>query len=453
MQGSDVQKLQQALIEHGEDITPDGDFGPGTEAALKRVQEKIGLKANGVAEPETLAQLSGQQTKVSSPTTETKSEKPAATQESESTYQLKVLVDTILKMRPLQSAVLPDEEEYLIATGTVLKLHSYAPVEDHIKVAFADQSFNGRNTWYVYSAHVQVLKDDEPVQIGGKQIKVTKDTVLKLKPLQSSQLAPEEKKSVHAGETFNILSYALENDHIRVTSFGQFDGNNTWYAYLPDAEVLEDGEPLPLGSKELTEEDYKKAAAFLNVDVPAIKSVVRIECSGSGFFKDGRPKILFEAHCFGKETGYCFDNTHPNISGRKWDTRKYFGGPREHERLEKAKALNEEAALKSASWGLGQVMGFNYQVAGYPDVRSFVEDMHVSEGKQLMAMMNFIKGNGLDKALREHNWAKFADSWPAMSCNRFAVVGAAAASSSPPWNRQVIFVSCSMAHLTELAMS
>jgi peptidoglycan L-alanyl-D-glutamate endopeptidase CwlK len=57
LQGSDVQKLQQALIKHGENITADGDFGPGTEAALKRVQEKMGLKSDGVAGSETLAKL------------------------------------------------------------------------------------------------------------------------------------------------------------------------------------------------------------------------------------------------------------------------------------------------------------------------------------------------------------------------------------------------------------
>ncbi|MBD1918579.1 MULTISPECIES: peptidoglycan-binding protein [Cyanophyceae] len=61
MQGSDVQKLQRALIEHGEDITSDGDFGPGTEAALKRVQEKLGLTPDGVAGSQTLAQVLGQQ--------------------------------------------------------------------------------------------------------------------------------------------------------------------------------------------------------------------------------------------------------------------------------------------------------------------------------------------------------------------------------------------------------
>lgn len=322
-------------------------------------------------------------------------------------YQLKILVDTILKMRPLQSSILPDEEEYPIAAGTILLLHSYEPIEDHIKVAFQDQFFNGKNTWFVHRAFAQVLKNDEPILMEGRQLRVKEDTALKLKPVQSSELVASEKKSAKKGELFNIHSFALENDHIRVVAFGQFAGQTNWYAYLPHAEVLEDGEPITVGSKELTEVDYQKAAESLNVNVPAIKAVVQVEASGNGFLKDGRPKILFEAHWFSEFTNHKFDTSHPKISSRTWNSDLYTRG-REYERLEKAKALNKEAALKSASWGLGQVMGFNYNVVGYPDVYSFVKDMHISEGKQLMAMMSFIKHKKLDKALRAHDWATFA---------------------------------------------
>jgi hypothetical protein len=171
--------------------------------------------------------------------------------------------------------------------------------------------------------------------------------------------------------------------------------------------VLEDGEPIPLGSKEITEEDYQKAAALLKVDVSAIKAVVEVEAAGNGFLKDGRPKILFEAHQFSKFTNHRFDSTHPTISSRRWNPALYTRG-REYDRLEKAKALDQEAALKSTSWGLGQVMGFNYRLAGYSDVNSFVKDMHVSEGKQLLAMMHFIQSNHLDRALKNHDWAAFA---------------------------------------------
>ena len=53
-EGEGVKKLQAAL-----GIAADGDFGPGTEAALKKWQAANGLTADGVAGPKTLAKLIG----------------------------------------------------------------------------------------------------------------------------------------------------------------------------------------------------------------------------------------------------------------------------------------------------------------------------------------------------------------------------------------------------------
>lgn len=329
--------------------------------------------------------------------------------------QLKILIDTLLKMRPVQSSLLPDEEEYAIEADTLLKVHSYAVMDDHLKVAFADQSFNGRNTWYVHRAYAQMLEDGKPIVMDGKQLRVAQNTVLKLRPMQSSQLNSSEKLSTQVGELFNIHAYALENDNIRVTSFGQFDGQNTWYIYKDHAEVLEDGEPVSFGSKELSEEGYQQAASLLDVSIPALKAVVKVETSGGGFFKDGRPKILFEAHWFSKYTNHQYDDSHGDISSRGWNRELYIGGVGEYKRLEKAKTLNESAALMSASWGLGQIMGGNYKMSGYPDVQSFVKDMYDSEGKHLIAMVNFIKLNKADTALKTLNWEKFAEIYNGVS--------------------------------------
>jgi putative chitinase len=52
--GDDVRKMQAAL-----GVTADGDFGPGTEAALRKWQAANGLTADGVAGPKTLAKLLG----------------------------------------------------------------------------------------------------------------------------------------------------------------------------------------------------------------------------------------------------------------------------------------------------------------------------------------------------------------------------------------------------------
>jgi putative chitinase len=52
--GHDVKRMQVALK-----IAADGQFGPGTEAALKKWQAANGLTADGVAGPKTLAKLLG----------------------------------------------------------------------------------------------------------------------------------------------------------------------------------------------------------------------------------------------------------------------------------------------------------------------------------------------------------------------------------------------------------
>ncbi|MEB3336848.1 MAG: N-acetylmuramidase domain-containing protein [Leptolyngbyaceae bacterium] len=161
-------------------------------------------------------------------------------------------------------------------------------------------------------------------------------------------------------------------------------------------------------SKTLTASDYEAVARMIGCDVAAVRAVVQIESSGSGFLPDGRPKILFEAQWFGKFTNDQYNKTHPDISSLTWNPKLYVGGAREWDRLKKAMNLNPVAAIQSASWGLGQVMGFNFRIAGYSDLEVFVKDMHVSEGKQLMAMFNFIKNRNLGRHLISRDWAGFA---------------------------------------------
>jgi putative chitinase len=52
--GNDVKRMQAAL-----GVKADGDFGQGTENALKKWQDRNGLTADGVAGPKTLAKLLG----------------------------------------------------------------------------------------------------------------------------------------------------------------------------------------------------------------------------------------------------------------------------------------------------------------------------------------------------------------------------------------------------------
>lgn len=86
----------------------------------------------------------------------------------------------------------------------------------------------------------------------------------------------------------------------------------------------------------------------------------------------------------------------------------YYGGIREYERLEKAREIHKEAADASTSWGMFQVMGFNYVMCGYGSVDEMVKDMCSGEDKQLEAFARFIKLAELRPNLERKDWTGFA---------------------------------------------
>jgi hypothetical protein len=170
--------------------------------------------------------------------------------------------------------------------------------------------------------------------------------------------------------------------------------------------------------KLLDEADFDKAAAMSGIEKALIKTVTAVESRGRGFLANGEPVILFEGHVFWKHLQQ--KGINPVDAARRlpegvlypsWRSKWYVGGEGEYQRLEAAKKIDEEAALKSASYGLFQLMGFNHKSCGYADVRSFFEDMRRHERHQLIAAMRFLQATRLDKPLKMHDWVKFAKGY------------------------------------------
>jgi hypothetical protein len=161
----------------------------------------------------------------------------------------------------------------------------------------------------------------------------------------------------------------------------------------------------------LTDQDFNDCAADLNCQVAAIRAVVDVESAGGGFLPDGRPKILFEAKYFHNLTKGKYDKSNPNISSPVWDRKLYKGGAKEWDRLNEAAALDRNAALQSASWGLFQIMGANYKLCGFASVEDFVAAFQKSEGEQLKAFAKFIRSSKLDGHLRNLKWDSFAKGY------------------------------------------
>ena len=160
-------------------------------------------------------------------------------------------------------------------------------------------------------------------------------------------------------------------------------------------------------ARPLSQQGIDAAVKQLGVDAPALWAVLTVETSGCGFLSDRRPKILYERHWFSRLTDHAFDAQAPDISNP--NAGGYgAGGGFQYQRLAKAIALDRTAALKSTSWGLGQVMGFNASKVGYPNVNALVAAAQESEDAQLLAMVNFIKQANIASHLQQGNWAGFA---------------------------------------------
>ncbi len=167
-------------------------------------------------------------------------------------------------------------------------------------------------------------------------------------------------------------------------------------------------------AKTLTFSQINNFAKQLKIEPAAMRAVIEVESSGGGFLPDGRPKILFEGHIFWsllegkglKPRKLCKGNE--NILYPRWTKKHYKGGAAEHDRLERAKRIHEEAALSSASWGMFQVMGFNYYMTDYKNVSDFAAAQYFSELEHLKAFLGFVESKKLLPHLRSHDWAKFA---------------------------------------------
>lgn len=157
----------------------------------------------------------------------------------------------------------------------------------------------------------------------------------------------------------------------------------------------------------LEQVDLDTACQHLGVAAAAIWSVIKVETHGFGYLPDRRPQILFERHVFSERTGRRFDAAHPDISNPHRGG--YLGGAAEYGRLQTAMALDHSAALESASWGLGQIMGYHAIDLGYPDADAMVTDFVNSEGAQLRGFAAFVANDHhLSTSLVAGDWETFA---------------------------------------------
>ena len=174
-------------------------------------------------------------------------------------------------------------------------------------------------------------------------------------------------------------------------------------------------------SKKLTAVQIENQAKLLGIETACLRAVIEVECKGSGFNADGTPVILFERHVMRQRliaNNRDLDlanmlKERPDLCSKS--TGAYGLYSAQHGRLNAAAQYHRKSALESASWGIGQVMGYHWEALGYPSLQAFINAMYKDEAEQLDAMCRYIKVNNLINALKNKDWKAFAKGYNGQS--------------------------------------
>lgn len=160
--------------------------------------------------------------------------------------------------------------------------------------------------------------------------------------------------------------------------------------------------------RKLSDTDLPKLGHLIGVGEDEIHAILDVESAGSGFDGQGRLKALYEPHL---AYAYSFGGTRARLVQAGLAYPRWGQQPYPHEsytRIDAAAAIDETIAAKSTSWGLGQILGSNYKVAGFGTPQEMIAAFADSEYEQLRGVINFLIANHLDGAVRAHNWAALA---------------------------------------------
>ncbi len=160
----------------------------------------------------------------------------------------------------------------------------------------------------------------------------------------------------------------------------------------------------------LTEEDFRRVANELQVEIAAIKAVVAVEAGAAmkGFWAPGVPIVNHDrsmwASCKSKVKSDKKAPANTQIPAGLTSP----AAKKAWQKLINARKVNIQQADLSTFWGMFQIGGFNYKLCGCSSIEEFVELMSYSELEQLELFAALIVNCDMVQYLRTKNWAGFA---------------------------------------------
>jgi hypothetical protein len=169
-------------------------------------------------------------------------------------------------------------------------------------------------------------------------------------------------------------------------------------------------------------------ATALGINTAAAAGIMKVESGGATFSEDTNRTIArFENHVlwdrWGSANAQLFRQHFQFDSGpgqKRWQGHRYreaatdpwrtFHGDQAQEWrvIEFAQGLAGDVAYECASFGAGQIMGFNHAMVGFADAREMVDSYNQSERSQVTGIFEFIRANRLAAAVNAGDYERVA---------------------------------------------
>jgi uncharacterized protein YvpB len=148
--------------------------------------------------------------------------------------QLLVTETTLIKAKPADSSALAANQKAELLQGQTFNITGYAATEGHFRVTLSQNIPGFGNAGYIYWRHVLIRRNGEVIAFDPNALTMTvlKATILKKRPVDSSQLSDREKTSLSLGRVYGVAGYAVAPDHVKVALNEEFPGfGNTGYVF------------------------------------------------------------------------------------------------------------------------------------------------------------------------------------------------------------------------------
>ena len=175
------------------------------------------------------------------------------------------------------------------------------------------------------------------------------------------------------------------------------------------------------------------AAGKNGIEPAALVALAEVETSGNPFEQDGRtPSLLYERHVAWRQAAKISKKLQAAFAALglaipKWSrATQYKDQGTSAKRLAliaKARGVHEEVANQSASWGIGQTMGFLYRELGFSSACEMVDHLTGNLAGQIECMIRELKNKHLIEPLNRHEWAVVARGYngSGYAANRYDV--------------------------------